>query len=405
MSTPHDSVSQSNQPPRDVNWPLPQEHDNDKAPCDIPGRENVAKPIDEALKSMGPFLGRLPRETRDTIYEYVLEFDKVPLRRTGEKTIPRTYFHWSFRQRRFVERRIPPIPATIVNTNIFTVNNIIHHEALAAMYEINTISLNLEKRKQILKKGNIVQLGVLTGDAAMTRHVLLRLGWPHARRRNHRWFRHHNTIHLDSFFAKLQSAFPRLRSVTVRTDHALHATTALFDIGQDLTDCNQVKSVNFDAVGSLVAETNLGFTVRIEHYRIIREWQQQLAQPLVGYKEYVHIRAVLYCRIRRLLEAEKLHKPMDHQCRTDLERYTRFIDHDWESFASDVPETYKACSYESDEFWTYAVGKYVAFKTCPSDYSFDADDGDDVDDDFEEDDFSDESENSDVATIIVGFRD
>jgi hypothetical protein len=92
--------------------------------------------------------------------------------------------------------------------------------------------------------------------------------------------REHNTINLDSFFARMRSIFPHLSSVTVLVDYLEHPNSSLFEIGSDLMDCNRVTKVTFDAVGSLVADTIFGFTIRVKHQWLARNWQRGMATPL-----------------------------------------------------------------------------------------------------------------------------
>jgi hypothetical protein len=371
--------------------------------------------------SLGPFFGKLPRETRNTIYEYLLDHLKSPLARTTDEVIQPSFVRWSFRRERFVSREIDPVPPHIIDTNILAVNKAIYNEALEAMYRGNTISLSLQQCRYILGTSDIIRQGVIPSNTATAKHVLLRMG--HSL--DKRLLQNPNSIDLDVFFTNIQAALPRLRSVTIRTDHALHATSALFNIGQDLMNSEQVGNgnVEFGAVGSLVAETNLGFIVELEHRRITRELQQQLTKSLLDSKAWYRTKAAQRCWTKRLLEAVELgevgddHRPLSV---SPFER--RIVSEEWNSFSKDVPDAFKACAFESHEFWTYAVGRYQAFTNIPpsngseagdgseeadgSDADDDADAGEDsdVDNDSEEDSDFDDSDSSDVATSDIRLR-
>lgn len=379
MRLTRSSYARRHEHPKDSNpSQYPEDtYDETRTPDSSGGNPTTAGPDtsdEEPLKSLGPFLGKLPRETRDTIYEYVLGFNKTPLARTTDKVVQESFIHWSFREQRFAERLINPLPQKIVDTNILTINKVIHSEALEALYRINTISLSVQQCQQIFKANDTLERGAFSGNVAMARHVLLRKGWSHAKRK---WFRSHNTIDLDSLFTNLHSVFPRLRSLTVRTDHALRATTALFDIGVDLMECDQVRNVRFDAVGSLVAETKSGFIVRVEHRRITREWQRQMTEPLAGCTESWPRRTSIYCRIKRLIEAVEQGEHLDDKCRRDLAKCEQHIDASWQTLGEEIPQAFKACAFDSHEFWTYAVGRHLPFETAPSDNS-DTDDSSDA---------------------------
>lgn len=402
MSPSRKSVSRSGRPLRNVNSPQrPRQHENDAALRSIADDLTATKPDpsdDKSLKMTGPFLGRLPREIRDTIYEYVLDFDEVPPLRTNDETIQKSFVHWSYTGQRFVERKICPAPPTIAATNLLNTNKTIRNEALQALYRVNTIALNLGQCKQIFGKREAVQQGTFSGDIATARHVLLRMGTAHGQWQS---LRRANTIDLDSFLANIRTVFPALRSVTVRTDHAPHATNALFDIGVDLMSSDQVRNVKFDAVGSLVAETNQGFTLRVEHRRITRDWQRQMTESLRGWNLHPLSRAEAYCRMRRLLDAEKMNERLNHWGLHYLNRDRNTVDWQWKQFGNQIPEIYKACAVDSHEFWTYAVGNYVPFETYAvgnympfgSAYMYERSDADDG---------SYESDSSDVATALVG---
>jgi hypothetical protein len=368
---------------------------------------------------LGPFLGKLLRETRDAIYEYLLDHKGSPLARTTDEVIQPSFMRWSFRRERFVRREINPVPPHIIDTNILAVNKAICNEALETMYRVNTISLSLQQCQHIFGTSDIIWQGVFSTNTATAKHVLLRMGRSEVKRT----LRGHNTIDLDSFFTNIQAVLPQLRSVTVRTDHALHATSALFDIGEDLMNCDQVQSVRFDAVGSLVAETKLGFTMRVEHRRITREWQQQMAKSLLDSDARKRTKAAQCCWTKRSLEAIELGEFLDDHDRPYVPGYQqRLVNEAWGLFSKDVPDAFKACTFESNEFWTYAVGRYVAFATLPSasgsevdDSSeadddsgeaddSDVDDGSDADDDSDKDSNVDDSDSSDVATALVQVR-
>lgn len=78
--------------------------------------------------------------------------------------------------------------------------------------------------------------------------------------------------------------------------------------------------------------------------------------------------------------------------------FHKFVEWDWAEFGKVVPEEHKACafdSFDSNEFWTYAVGGYLPFKTYLSGRASDVDDGSGAENS------SSESDSSDVATAQI----
>jgi hypothetical protein len=312
---------------------------------DTDGSSNVTaielESSDESpLNSLGPFPGRLPRELRDAIYEHLLDHNKAPLARTSDDVTQPTWVRFSSRMGAFVGREIDHIEPQVADTNNLMVNKVIQSEPLEAMYRVNTISLSVQQSKQLLTKSDIVQQGLFS-TVASARHILLRMGWSGVDTVDRTWYRSHETIDLDSFFNNIQAALPWIRSVTVRTDHALSPATALFDIGVNLMNCDKVTNVRFDAVESLVAETEFGFTVRVEHRRITKRWQYQMTRPLMGDQPDFRSITAQRCWTKRLLEAVEQGEVLDTCWQGVLAEQKRIFDQDWQAFSKGMIEVYK----------------------------------------------------------------
>jgi hypothetical protein len=258
----------------------PEDRDDDVAPYD--GTSNSAAPDTttpegEAPKSIGPFLGKFPQKIRDTIYEYVLDFNNEPMAHFGNGISHWTMAQWqvqSWLRARPEEHEYPP---EAIDLSILSVSKAIHGDALSTFYRTQTISLNRLQCRLIFKRDILEQPEAFPGGLRQARYLLLRRHWADL------WFspvREHNTIDLDSFFARMRSIFPHLSSVTVLVDYLEHPNSSLFEIGSDLMDCNRVTKVTFDAVGSLVADTIFGFTIRVKHQWLARNWQRGMATPL-----------------------------------------------------------------------------------------------------------------------------
>jgi hypothetical protein len=361
---------------------------------------------EEPLKSLNPFLGRLSRETRNSIYDYVLDFSQTLLARTKDETFPEKFIRWNHRREIWIQQKLDLPPPTIIDKNILALNKTIHTEALTALYRVDIISLTLQQCSQIFEDSDVFQHGLFSGDVAMVRQVLLRKSYSSY---YYEWlpFRPSNTVNLDSIISNLPPMLPRLRSVDVCTDHLPHPTTALFNIGVELMNREQVREVRFDAVGSLVAETDFGLTVRVKHRRITREWQQEMTLPLLGDTLcHYYSRTALYCWMKRVLGADERGELLDDESRLYLDRYTSRITNEWKTFADDIPEAYSACSFDSHEFWTYAVGAYVHEDPFVSYESLGSSDTRETceDDDAKRNERYDEDGDSDVATARIQIR-
>jgi hypothetical protein len=216
---------------------------------------------------MGPLLGKLPQELRDAIYEYVLDDNDAPMVQFGDGIQ-----HWTIAEltvwfRATPPRVLPVQPLQAIDMNVLTVSKAVHRELLDTMYRTKTISLNRLQCLLIFKRKDVDQPEAFSGGIAMARPLLMRRHWSNVRTNA---FRDHNTIDLQSFFTRIRHNFPHLLSVTVITDYTWHPNCSLFEIGIDLMSCDQVTKVTFDAIGSLVAETKFGFTVRVQHRRVFQ---------------------------------------------------------------------------------------------------------------------------------------
>jgi hypothetical protein len=320
-----------------------------------------ATPDEEAPKSIGPFLGKLPQEIRDSIYEYVVDFDNVPMAHFGDGVSYWTRAQWYVLGHGVCAVDEHEDPPEAVDLSILSVSKVIHKHALAAFYRTQTISLNRLQCRLIFKKKVLEQPKAFPGDLKEVRHLLLRRHW------SGYWaspYRDHNTIDLDSFFTRMRSKFPLLRSVTIFTNNTEHGNTSLFEIGSDLMNCDRVTKVTFDAVGSLVAETVCGFIIRVKHLWVIRRWQEGMATPLAPREAAPPTPFGFVCpslfHSKKILDGARTNT-LDEKWHNCLQEEILRIDLRLQEFRDSIPKAYKACGRESNEFWTWAAGGHIRF--------------------------------------------
>jgi hypothetical protein len=361
-----------------------EDQDDDVVPYD--GTSNSpapdpATPDEEAPKSIGPFLGKLPQEIRDTIYEYVIDFDNVPMAHFSDGVS-----HWTRAQWYVLGHGVCAVdehedPPEAADLSILSVSKVIHKHALAAFYRTQTINLNRLQCRLIFKRKVLEQPEAFPGDLKQVRHLLLRIHW------SGYWaspYRDHNIIDLDSFFTRMRSKFPLLRSVTMFTDNTEHGNTSLFEVGSDLMNCDRVTKVTFDAVDSLVAETVCGFIIRVKHLWVIRRWQEGMATPLAPMEagrpttlspSYPLLSCVLRSQTlstvpvswppslydsKRILDGARTNT-LDEKWHNCLQEEILRIDLKLQEFCDSIPKAYKACGRDSNEFWTWAAGGHIRF--------------------------------------------
>jgi hypothetical protein len=350
-------------------------------PNQSPKDVSTTTPEEEAIRLMGRFFGKLSQEVRDTIYEYVLGFNQ-PMARVGEGIS-----HWKDVDMTIWTRTTPGPPRIVtreplqtIDTSILKVNKAIHTDVLKTIYRTKTISLNRLQCFLIFKRKEMEQPEAFSGDVGLAKHLLLQRHWSDVRINE---FRDQNTINLESFFTRIRHHFPHLRSVTVLTDGTARPITSLFEIGIDMMNCAQVTRVTFDAVGSLVAETTFGFTVRVQCRLIFKVWQRKMAKPLVPL-QYRISRMDCVAQAKKMIDAREANT-LRKRYRNDAQQLKEIIKQErFRVFRKRIPRPYRACGFRSNEFWTWAAANmrgYSKFLAGSSVFDSETEDTSEVEDD------------------------
>lgn len=230
-------------------------------------------------------LDKLPAELRKQIYEYLLDFDNVPLRHAtqlqpfvnkiayGERKLPFKFLDLRVKDPTSggTACDLPFFDKGLIDTGILSENRLIYTEAIKTFYDLNVFSVDIG----LFKLRSLRPRDVSFSDLSLAKSLVVT--FKRSYEQNDDMSRGYNTIDCCRFFESVRALFPKLEALLIKTDGTSRPSTSLFDISQDLETIDEVTTVKFDGVGSIIAEYNAErlvlnpghFTIRVQYKALV----------------------------------------------------------------------------------------------------------------------------------------
>lgn len=237
-----------------------------------------------------PLLEKLPPELRKQIYEYLLDFNIVPLRHAtqlqpfvkkiayGARKLPFKFLDLRVKgpTSGWTACDLPSFDDNLIDTGILFTSKLIYTEAIKAFYDLNVFSVDIE----LFKLGSLCPCVHTCSDLSLAKRLVITFNRSYQKKDNMSY--DFNTIDCESFFELVCALFPKLEDLVIRTDGTSRpSTSSLFDIGQSLESCGEIATVTFEKVGSIVARYHSEhfeqearhFTIRVEYNALADAWE------------------------------------------------------------------------------------------------------------------------------------